>query len=68
MDDVPLGLTGVTAYAVRAFVCLRQELDGIGIVVKAAKQWHCHPKGTPRRRRRVRFLKAWESASQTKKG
>ncbi|CAN0468226.1 unnamed protein product, partial [Laminaria digitata] len=37
MDDVSLGLTGITANTVRAFAFLRRELDDIGIVVNAAK-------------------------------
>ena len=31
MDDVSLGLTRITAYTVRVFTFLRQELENIGI-------------------------------------
>ena len=37
MDDVSLGLTGITANTIRAFVFLRQELENIGIVVNTSK-------------------------------
>ncbi|CAN0592776.1 unnamed protein product, partial [Laminaria digitata] len=37
MDDVSLGLMGITANTVRAFTFLRRELDDIGIVVSPAK-------------------------------
>ena len=37
MDGVSLGLTWITANTVRAFAFLRRELDGIGIVINAAK-------------------------------
>ncbi|CAN0597194.1 unnamed protein product, partial [Laminaria digitata] len=45
MDDVSLGLTGITANTVRAFAFLRRELDDIGIVVNAAKTVALPPKG-----------------------
>ncbi|CAN0560206.1 unnamed protein product, partial [Laminaria digitata] len=44
MDDVSLGLTGITANTVRAFTFLRRELDDIGIVVDAAKTVALPPK------------------------
>ena len=37
IDDVPLGLTGITANTAKAFAFLRRELNDIGIVVNAAK-------------------------------
>ena len=37
MGDVSLGLKGITANTIRAFAFLRRELDGIGVVVNAAK-------------------------------
>ena len=45
MDDVFLGLTGITANAVRVFAFLRRELDDICIVVKDAKTVVLSPKG-----------------------
>ena len=45
MDDVSLGLTRITADTVRAFAFLRQELEGIGIVVNPAKTVALPPKG-----------------------
>ena len=45
MDDVSLGLTGITANTIRAFAFLRRELDDIGIVVNAAKTVAPPPKG-----------------------
>ena len=49
---------------------LRRELDNIGIVVNDAKTAlrHYHPKGTSRRWRRFRSLKALRSALQTEEG
>ena len=37
MDDVSLGLVGVTTNTVRAFAYLRRELEDVGIVVETAK-------------------------------
>ena len=45
VDDVSLGLTGITANTIRTFAFLRRELDGIGIVVNAAKTVALPPKG-----------------------
>ena len=45
MDDVSLGLMGVTASTVRAFAFLRRQLDDIGIVVNPAKTVAPPPKG-----------------------
>ncbi|CAN0409834.1 unnamed protein product, partial [Laminaria digitata] len=45
MDDVSLGLRGITANTVRAFAFLRRELDDIGIVVSPAKTVALPPKG-----------------------
>ncbi|CAN0458038.1 unnamed protein product, partial [Laminaria digitata] len=45
MDDVSLGLMGITANMVRAFAFLRRELDDIGIVVSPAKTVALPPKG-----------------------
>ena len=45
MDDVSLGLAGITANTIRALAFLRRELDDIGIVVNAAKTVALPPKG-----------------------
>ena len=45
MDGLSLGLTRITADTVRAFAFLRQELEGIGIVVNPAKTVALPPKG-----------------------
>ncbi|CAN0290043.1 unnamed protein product, partial [Laminaria digitata] len=45
MDDVSLGLMGITANTVRAFAFLRRGLDDIGIVVSPAKTVALPPKG-----------------------
>ena len=45
MDDVPLGLMGVTTNTARAFAFLRRELEAIGIVVNTAKTVALPPKG-----------------------
>ncbi|CAM9612988.1 unnamed protein product, partial [Laminaria digitata] len=45
MNDVSLGLMGITANTVRAFAFVRRELDGIGIVVSPAKTVAPPPKG-----------------------
>ncbi|CAN0560929.1 unnamed protein product [Laminaria digitata] len=45
MDDVSLGLMGITANTGRAFAFLRRELDDIGIVVSPAKTVALSPKG-----------------------
>ena len=37
MDDVSLGLMGMTANTIRAFTSLRRELENIGIVVNTSK-------------------------------
>ena len=45
MDDVSLGLTGITANTIRAFAFLRRELEDIGIVVNTSKTVALLPKG-----------------------
>ena len=45
VDDVCLGLTGITANTVRALAFLRRELDDIGNVVDGAKTVALPPKG-----------------------
>ncbi|CAN0368478.1 unnamed protein product [Laminaria digitata] len=45
MDDVSLGLMGITANTVRAFAFPRREPDDIGIVVSPAKTVALPPKG-----------------------
>ena len=45
MDDISLGLMGITANTVRAFAFLRRELHDIGIVVNPAKTVALPPKG-----------------------
>ncbi|CAN0515098.1 unnamed protein product, partial [Laminaria digitata] len=45
MDDVSLGLMGISTNTVRAFAFLRRELDDIGIVVTPAKTVALPPKG-----------------------
>ncbi|CAN0489423.1 unnamed protein product, partial [Laminaria digitata] len=45
MDDISLGLMGITANTVRAFAFLRRELDDIGIAVSPAKTVALPPKG-----------------------
>ena len=45
MDDLSLGLTGVTANTVRAFAFLRRVLEAIGVVVNNAKTVAFPPKG-----------------------
>ena len=47
MDDVSLGLTGISANTVRAFSFLQQELENVGIVVNAAKPVALPPRGHP---------------------
>ena len=45
MDDVSLGLMGVTADAVRTFAFLQRKLDDIGLVVNLAKTAALPPEG-----------------------
>ena len=45
MDDVSLGLTGITANTIRAFAFLRREVEDIGIVVNTSKTVALPPKG-----------------------
>ena len=45
IDDVPLGLMGVTANTVRSFAFLRRMLEANGIVVNIAKMVSLPPKG-----------------------
>ncbi|CAN0090495.1 unnamed protein product, partial [Laminaria digitata] len=45
MDDVSLGLMGITANTVRAIAFLLRKLDDIGIVVSHAKTVALPPKG-----------------------
>ena len=45
MDDVSLGLTGITANTIRVFAFLRRELEDIGIVVNASEAVALPPKG-----------------------
>ena len=45
MDNVCLGLTGITVNTVKAFAFLRRELDDVGVVVNAAKTVAQPPKG-----------------------
>ena len=45
MNDVSLGLMGVTANTVRVFAFVRRELDDIGIVVNPANTVVLPPKG-----------------------
>ena len=45
MDDISLGLMGVTANTIRAITFLRRELDDIGIVVNPTKTVVLPPKG-----------------------
>lgn len=45
MDDLSLGLMGVTANTDRAFAFLRRELDDIGLVINPAKIVALPPKG-----------------------
>ena len=44
-DDVPLGLTGITANTIIVFAFLRRELEDIGIVVNTSKAVTLPPKG-----------------------
>ena len=63
MNDVSLGLMGVTANTARAFAFLRRELEDIGLWLPPPRPWHYHRKGAPRRRRTIRSLEALMSAS-----
>ena len=45
MDDVSLGLMGITAIKIRAFAFHRRELEHIGIVVNTYKTVALPPKG-----------------------
>ena len=56
MDDVSLGLTGITANTIRAFVFLRQELENIGIVVNTSKTVDLPPKGHARTMEEISLL------------
>ena len=68
MDDVSLGLMGVTASTIRAFSVFRRELEDICIVVNTSKTVALPPKGHAPRRRIFRSLKASMSLPTKKEG
>ena len=45
MNDVSLGLMGITASTIRAYSFLRRELEDVFIVVKTSKTLALSPKG-----------------------
>ena len=45
MDDVSLGLTGITTNTIRAFALLRRELEDIGVVINTSKTVALPPTG-----------------------
>ena len=56
MDDVSLGLMGMTANTIRAFTSLRRELENIGIVVNTSKTVDLPPKGHARTMEEISLL------------
>ena len=60
MDNVALGLTGITANTIRAFAFLRRELDDIDIVVNAAKTVALPPTGHARTMEEILLLESVE--------
>ncbi|CAN0590314.1 unnamed protein product, partial [Laminaria digitata] len=58
MDDVSLGLMGITANTVRSFAFLRRELDDTGIVVSPAKTEALPPKGHAQTAEKISLLES----------
>ena len=64
MDDVSLGLMGVTANTAReALPSSGESYKTLALWLTPLRPWNYHRKGTPRRRRKFRSLKALMSAS-----